>query len=580
MKKILRHVLFFIFILIFIPQISAQTENLLSPTEFPPTFATSFEGSEHIRDFQNIITVNKNGTISVQENLIYDFSTLDRHGIYREIPFVTTNQESKRFRLDFSNFSVTDENGKKYEYTKSIENGKIRLKIGDSDRTITGVHTYIINYEVAGALTYFSDHDELYWNITGNEWNIPIAHANSTIKLSSEVDEEQVKVVCYSGTFGSTAKNCSTNVLGLKVLTYLNGSLNSNEGLTVAVSFPKGVVAVLEPKPYVTFWETIFGKIVIGFIILAAVLWYIIYPIWIPIKWFKQGRDPSASSGQVRAWFDPPKSKTGRDLTPEESGALIDERVDMEDVSSMVVSLAQRGYLKIEERKKGDFYFLKQKEFTGDKDLLLFEKDFMAELFGDSSEYHLKKNKLYTAVEKLKTSIYQKLVTEGFFAEDPNKIRTFYTVMGILGLTTGNIALAFTAFFFGRHMPKKTVLGVGTANVARSLKNFLSSQERQLKFQADKQLMFEKLLPFAIAFGVEKVWANRFKDINLKPPEWYSGYGGSTRFNSIYFTNSLNSSFSSLRSAATPVTSSTGHSSGFSGGSSGGGGGGGGGGSW
>ena len=92
--------------------------------------------------------------------------------------------------------------------------------------------------------------------------------------------------------------------------------------------------------------------------------------------------------------------------------------------------------------------------------------------------------------------------------------------------------------------------------------------------------MFEKLLPYAVAFGVEKIWANRFKDIQLRQPEWYSGYGSSSRFNSVYFTNSLNSSFSSVRSAATPVSSSTGHSSGFSGGSSGGGGGGGGGGSW
>ena len=545
-------------------------------------FTAKVSAQEQIQSFDTNVVIYKNGTIDVKERILYDFGSTERHGIYREIPFTTKNKEGKKFKLEFSNFSVTDGKGKNYRFEKSYENENLRLKIGDPNSTVTGVHVYKISYSVSGALTYFSDHDELYWNSTGNEWQVPIKYASAQINFPTPIGQENIRAVCYTGLAGSTVQNCVTETEnnGVALLVNLPG-LNPFEGLTFAVSFPKGQVAVLEAKPYVTFWETIWGKIVIGLIILAAILWYVVYPIWIPIKWFKRGRDPKHQGiGEARSWFDPPKIKTGRELTPEEAGALVDERVDMEDISGMVVSLAQKGYLKIEERGKKDFYFLKRKEFIRDKDLLPFEEYFLQEVFKSGGEYHLKKNKLYEAVEKVKTNIYEKLVSEGFFRENPNKIRTFYSIMGILGFTTGNIGLAFSAFLFGRNMPRKTILGVETANVAKSLKNFLSSQERQLKFQADKQMMFEKLLPFAIAFGVEKVWANRFKDINLKPPEWYSGYGGNTRFNSVYFTNNLNSSFSSLRSAATPVSSSTGHSSGFSGGSSGGGGGGGGGGSW
>ncbi len=218
---------------------------------------------------------------------------------------------------------------------------------------------------------------------------------------------------------------------------------------------------------------------------------------------------------------------------------------------------------------------------AGDTNLLGFERDFLHELFQNTEEVSLKSKKtfLYTAVLNVKKELYKPLVSSGFFPHDPDKIRTFYTVIGTLALTTFNLPLVFSAFFFGRHMPRKTQLGVEATNIAKSLRNFLTSQERQLQFQASKQLMFEKLLPFAIAFGVEKIWAMRFKDIALKAPDWYQSYSPGT-FNSIYLTNSLNSSFSHFSTAATPVSSSTGHGSGFSGGSSGGGGGGGGGGSW
>jgi uncharacterized membrane protein len=147
-------------------------------------------------------------------------------------------------------------------------------------------------------------------------------------------------------------------------------------------------------------------------------------------------------------------------------------------------------------------------------------------------------------------------------------------------LFTLNLPLLVIAGLFGRNMPKKTPIGAQEANVGLSLKNFLASQERKLAFQSRNQMFFEKLLPYAVAFGVEKIWAQRFNDINLKQPDWYQGYGSTPRFYPVNFVSSLNTSFTGLNRAVTPTSSSSGFSSGFSGGSSGGGGGGGGGGSW
>ena len=136
---------------------------------------------EQIQNFDTQIIINQDGTIGVEERITYDFGSLEKHGIYRNIPYIKTNKEGKKFKLEFENFSVTDETGSRYKYDKSVSSGKINLKIGDADKTITGVHNYIIRYRVSGALTYFSDHDELYWNVTGNGWPVPIEQARATV---------------------------------------------------------------------------------------------------------------------------------------------------------------------------------------------------------------------------------------------------------------------------------------------------------------------------------------------------------------------------------------------------------------
>lgn len=542
--------------------------------------------AEEIQSFGTDIKINQDGTISVKESIVYDFGSLYRHGIFRNIPYLKVNEDGKKYLLEFNDFSVKDENGVLYQYKITKEDNQINLKIGDPDRTITGVKHYIVEYNVAGALTYFSDHDELYWNSTGSDWEVPINFARTTIRLPESVNEDSLKLTCYTGGTGSTNQSCSYFVKEGDIVFDTESPLSYNEGITVVLGFPKGIVAVLESKVYVPFWETPFGR-VLGFIlitilVIAAIVWYVISPFYIIYKWFKEGRDPKGVVGQTRAWFDPPKSiKTNRSLTPSEVGTLGDETVDLKDISAAIIDLARRGYMKIEEREKKDFYLVKTVLGKRTEHALLpFEQTLLNKFFkGGKQELRLKNAKLFDEVEAVKKDLYEGVVTEGLFPKNPQSIRTVYYVISFLALFTGNLFLAFVAFVFGRAMPRKTVDGVNAKNMAFSLKSFLSSQERQLKFQADRQLMFEKLLPYAIAFGVEKIWAKRFESLNLKQPNWYSGYR-SGQFNTYIFVSSMNSSLNSFSKAATPSRSSTGHSSGFSGGFSGGGGGGGGGGSW
>src|SRR3990167_4035047 len=162
-------------------------------------FITSSVRAEEIKSFKSVININKDGTIDVQETIAYDFGTVDRHGIFRTIPYITTNKAVKKFVLGFDDISVTDERGENYQYSQSKIGENFQLKIGDPDFTITGLHNYVISYRVSGALTYFSDHDELYWNITGNDWDVWINSAETEISLPEEIAEEDLRTTSYTG---------------------------------------------------------------------------------------------------------------------------------------------------------------------------------------------------------------------------------------------------------------------------------------------------------------------------------------------------------------------------------------------
>jgi len=536
--------------------------------------------AEVIRGYDAQITVQKDGKIQVREKIDYDFEGLYRHGIYRKIPVIKKNSDGKEYELTLDVQSVQDEKGKNYSHSDSWVNKQYQIKIGDADTTITGLHTYIITYLASGALTYYSDHDELYWNSTGNEWPVRMENVNTTVRLPPEAHMDAVKTACFTGLLGSTASNCS--VVSEKNSTSVSTqALPTGSGLTIVVSFPKGLAAVLEPKPYTAFEGTWYGKLIIGIIIgllaVGALVWYVLLPIYIPLKWYLTGRDPR--SQDVRVWYDPPQTAQGRKLTPAETGALIDETVDMKDIFGSLIQLAQKGFFKIVEDKKGNYTFIKKRGWSVDNSLMPFEKELLDGIFRGGDECKLKGKDLGDEVQTVTDNLYKQVVNDGFFKTNPEKTRTKYYALAGSAFFTGNILLTIIAFIFAKFMPAKTETGAQQASVGRSLKTFLTSQERQFAFQANNQMMFEKLLPFAVAFGVEKIWANRFKDIALSQPSWYVG---NSTFNAVHFSNTIHSSVSTFSYSATPTRSSSGFSSGFSsgGGFSGGGGGGGGGGSW
>lgn len=550
-----------------------------------PAFA-----AEKIDSFDVTVKINEDSSIDVSERIEYNFGDLQRHGIFRNIP-IKYKARGGNFNLRLSDISVKDENGYPYNFVKSKEGQDIQIKIGDANKFVTGRKIYVINYKVNRAINYFDSWDELYWNMIGNEWPVSIEKVSAKVILPREIPENELKLACYSGYHGSNFSCREINANSQEVL-FSEGFLLSGQGLTSVVGIPKGIIN--KPSIFQNLSYIIFDN------------WVLFIPILVFLGmlclWWKKGKDPKGR-GIIVAQYEAPNN-----LSPAEIGVIMDGDADNIDISSEIVHLAVKGYLKITKVKEGlvfksDDYLLEK--IKDENDLTdEFQKKLMNSLFaGDSVKSRTVKlsnlkNKFHKNLKDIKDRLCEGVKNKGYFAANPEDIQNLFAGIGatvaivsfFLGSFGGLFLLSFLIsgliiIFFSNAMPMKTKRGSEAKELILGLKEYLSvAEEDRIKFHNAPEKnpeRFEKLLPYAMVLKVEKEWAEQFRDIyEDKQPNWYADATG-THFNSIVLADNL-SKFSSETGSSlssTPSSASSG-GSGFSSGGSGGGGGGGGGGSW
>lgn len=321
--------------------------------------------------------------------------------------------------------------------------------------------------------------------------------------------------------------------------------------------------------------------------------------------WYTRGRDPSTSRNTIMPIYTPPDN-----LSPSEVGTLIDETVDMRDISSAIIDLAVRGYLKINETKEKKFLtesttyeFELLKDFESDSTLQKHERMLLSAIFSSGNSRKLKdlENEFYTSLPGIKDQIYDQLVKKGYFPAAPDKVRNAYSILGyvLLGGCVFGISVLIIFFsvsviiglalsgiiilIFAKRMPAKTKKGVDTYILIKGLEEYINTAEKdRIKFQ-EKENIFEKLLPYALTLGIAAKWAGAFEGLYKNPPSWYTSNDPNfhSNFSSLYLYSRLDHISTNMQSTFTSSPrSASGGGSGFSGGFSGGGFGGGGGGSW
>jgi uncharacterized membrane protein YgcG len=588
MKSGSRFVRFFIFVTLSL--------NLSLSLFIPSAFAQFFT----ITKFHSDITIHPDSSLTVQETIDVKFDR-PRHGIYREIPYKYRDEFGKSMVTPIRVLSVKNGAGKGWKYKAEKSGPVLNIRVGHPDRYVDGNQIYVITYQVENAILFFSDHDELYWNVTGNHWKAPIQEVSADISLPVKEKNRNIMAACYTGRSGSKETDCEyqTGDRGVKFLS--KRGFGIGEGLTVAFGWDKGLVS--PPSPWRKFLWTM--NLEENWVFVLPILSLIL----MTIHWRSKGRDPKVREA-ITVQYGPPKFEN-QPLTPSEVGTLVDERLDPKDITSGIVGLAVKKYLRIEETKheglifhKTDYYLKRVKE--ADSSLGPFETELMKNLFPGPLPGVLVsdlKNRFYANLPVLKKLLYGELIRKKYFLSNPENVRNSYIALGISLMIFGCFALLvflsadntvksiLAAFFMGvpvlafaKFMPARTRSGALAYMDILGFQEFMNRAEKdQLERMGDKEL-FSKYLPYAIALDVVEHWAKAFKGIYQDPPDWYDSPGGFQTFAPYAFAHSINAVTSDLSSAvfSAPRGSGGGGDGGGlgGGGNSGGGFGGGGGGDW
>lgn len=551
-----------------------------------------------IARFHADLTVRPDADLVVEERIDVDFLE-PRHGIYRTIPVNYTDPLGYSYSLGLRVLDLTDGEGRAHKFVVQHAGRYIKVRIGDPHRTVEGRVRYVLRYRVRDALGHFAQHDEIYWNVTGNEWNAAIERASATVHLPAPLPPDSLQAEAFVGRFGSRERNTTISMPQPGTIAFVaNRSFESLEGLTIAVAWPRGHVAAPGAA------RRTMRFLADNWVLLAPVA--VFAGLW--LRYRRRGVDlPAPASVMVR--YEPPPG-----VTPGEIGTLVDERVDLRDITATLVNLAVRGHLviRVERREillglthRDETIFERaRKDFTG---LLPHEVALLTGLFssGDVVEASDLKERFYKHLPGIRTSLYNRLVKTGQFTSHPGSVRTRYVLLGIaagivvfvVGLLSvkfrGGIfphaiaaplvsagASAAVFFAFAPAMPRRTASGARLRAWARGFEEFIDRVESE-KLERDRaRNVFESLLPYAMALGVAARWARRFEGLYDQPPAWFLGGSPGAMFSTTAFHQTLTSAMDRAGSTMTAAPRSSGSSGVGGGGSSGGGGGGGGGGSW
>jgi uncharacterized membrane protein YgcG len=595
---------------------------------------------ERILDFDSVITVARDGTLEVRETLrVRAEGNRIRRGIFREFPTIYQAADGRQIVVGFQFIDATRDGNAEPWRTEQLGNG-VRVYLGSAAVQLPeGEHVYVLTYRTDRQMGYFADHDELYWNVTGNGWAFSIDKATATVLLPDTIPRDQIKMEAYTGPQGSKGKDYRAELRDGAPHYQTRSGLGEREGLTIVASWPKGHIhpGVEIPVPmtspvaspgydfardagqapdtsHLSIAEQVLGRelprsnapfwiALIGVLLLLGYYYFI---------WDRVGRDPPAKV--IIPEYTPPA-----DQSPASMRYVLRMGYDHEVFGAAVLSLAVKGYLTIQQDAGalgfGKTFTLVRNTAPKGKPLTADEQVLLGQLFQSGDSLVLKQEN-HRAVIAARSSHYRSLKSQykaGFF-----RINGGWHVLGIF---LSIIVLVLSVAFPGNDTPWikwYLVHPMGWATIALALFGILSNglfgwllRARTPKGQAayehilgfkmylevaeGEELkragappppltpeLFESFLPAALALDVEQKWSERFarvldiQDPNYQPA-WYAGPGFRAANLGAFSSGLGNSLKSAISSSSTAPGSKSG---GGGGGSSGGGGGGGGGGGW
>ena len=602
---------------------------LLAPS---PALATAdLSSGREITRYDVTAQAAPDGTVAVSIELDFDFGDEPGHGPYLTYPTRVSYDEEQDRLFEYRDVTASSPSGAPAGLHLEETSDAIVLRIGDEDvDDVSGVQTYVVSFTVDGWLNPANaEHsgDELYWNVVGAGWEIPISGVDVTVVGPADVEG----VACFAGPTGSTDPCTSADVTG-DTATFTQDVVLVGDQLTTVTGWPGGtfpdaqILLGPKPDPLLPVAPASGGGVAAALVAILGGGYAIsrvrrtgrdraylgLTPGLRPVEGMEQAVGPRDRRAPVSVQFQPPQG-----TRPGEIGTLVDEKADAVDVTATIVDLAVRGWLRIEEvpredpSKKPDDWTLARLR-RGSEGLLPFEATLLADLFEKGQEVRLSdlRTTFAASLANVQSLMYDHVTDVGWFSANPSKVRSRWAVAGVAIAAVGvglfflayaaldtvpglalvgvvGVLLGILVIALGRAAPARTPDGTAVLAEALGFRRYLATAEAdQIRFEEGEDV-FSRYLPYAIVFGLTDRWARVFAELAARgrvvaEPDWYVGsYAHMTgAYWATGFVGALDRFESVATTAITAPTPGSSGDSGFSGGSSGGGVGGGGGGGW
>lgn len=533
-----------------------------------------------ITDFDSDITVTDDGRLLVQENIDVTFHKTQR-GIFRNVPF-KYSFEGQKLEVDLTDIAVTG-----HDYQVSTKGRDKVIRIGNPDIYLTGPQSYTISYTVGHPILQHESYQELYWNVTGTEWPTTIENASVTIHMPKALALSTDELQVWAGRSGSKDRKAAISQVDVETFSAATSqALKKGEGLTLAIRMPSDYL-----------------DLPAGALIKSTTTETSDHgsqnPGWLAI--------PIALLGLVAGWW---KSMRSREITPVYNkiyeayppegltsahvGAYIDHMANQRDVMSLIPYWAAEGYLTM----KYDNGLSLHKKDALPSDFPEYEKEFFDAIFKKGNTIYVENmnGRLAGIIAKTSRRLTAEVGLQEYYDDDYRAIwRSWPVALMILlplGLGLWNLIAGYSIWLGVGLLVAAVgimIMAIYTTPLSpkgKELMAKLKAFERFVKETPDDMLSdaikdnpkyFDRILPFAIAFGVDKQWLQQVQPYMTESPSWYdhSSGAGFPYFISGYNTKTIGKSFT-----YDPAQVSSGGSFSSGGGSVGGGFGGGGGGSW
>lgn len=305
---------------------------------------------ERILAYDSQIAIHRDGSMDVTETIrVRAEGDRIRRGIYRDFPTDYKDSLGNRYHVAFDFRDALRDDQPESWHAEAQANG-VRIYLGRAEVLLEpGEYNYQIRYRTTRQLGFFAQHDELYWNVTGNGWEFPIDTVTATVELPSPVATTQLKASGYTGVSGSRDAFLTTETFEGGARYASRVGLSPAEGLSLVLEFPKSVVTQPDTRQKLLWLLQDNLNLLVGGLGLLA-LW-----VWYGLRWRAVGRDPK--HGVRIPLYEPPAN-----FSPASLRFVRRMGYDKTCFAAALLSLASKGLLKIEQDEDEVITLIKVKD--------------------------------------------------------------------------------------------------------------------------------------------------------------------------------------------------------------------------